>query len=93
VEPHVVEAGAQRGDAPVHHVARGDGVGARLGVDDRGAREQGQGGVVHHVTLRVQHAAVAVAGVFAEADIGPHQEIRQLGLQARMARGTMPSGA
>ena len=36
----LVERGAQRADAPVHHVARRDDVGAGRGLGDRGAREQ-----------------------------------------------------
>ena len=68
--PCVVERGAQRADAAVHHVARRDDVGAGRGLRDGGAREQLERGVVVDVAVLAQHAAVAVGGVLAQAQVG-----------------------
>ena len=51
LEAVVVERLADRGDAAVHHVARRDDVGARLGVAQRGAREQLDAAVVVHLAV------------------------------------------
>ena len=83
----VVERGAQRADAPVHHVARRDGVGAGLGLRDRGAGEQLERRVVVDDAVRAQHAAVAVARVLAQAQVGDHQQVRVRGLDR--ARGEL----
>ena len=70
----LVELVANRPDAPVHHVAGGDHVGAGFGLRDRGLGEQLDGDVV--VDLAVAHeAAVAVRGVLAQADVGDHGQL------------------
>src|SRR5262249_53798216 len=74
--PGVVERSAERGDAPVHHVARADGVGARVGVADRRAPEQLERLVVHDAVL-VDDAAVPVRRVLAEAHVGEEQQVRE----------------
>ena len=60
---------ADRGDPPVHHVARRDDVGAGLDVRDGRARDQLERRVVVDLPVR-DDAAVAVRGVLAEADVG-----------------------
>ena len=65
---------ADRADAAVHHVARRHGVRARLDVARRRAREQLERLVVLHLAV-AQHAAVAVARVLAEADVGDEHEV------------------
>ncbi len=51
---------ADRAHAPVHHVARADGVGAGVDVADRGPGEELEGRVVVHLAGLRDHAAVAV---------------------------------
>ena len=68
-------ARAQRADAAVHHVARRDGVGARGGLGDGGAREQLERRVVVDDAVGAQHAAVAVARVLAQAQVGDHEQV------------------
>ena len=77
VRPVVVERVADGGDAAVHHVAGGDDVGAALGVRDRHLGEQLEGDVVEHLTL-LDHAAVPVVGVLAEAHVGDDHQFREL---------------
>ena len=83
----LVERGAQRAHAAVHHVARRDRVGARLGLGDRGAREQLERLVVVDDAVGAQHAAVAVRGVLAQAEVGDDQQVRVGGLDR--ARGEL----
>ena len=83
----VVERGAQRADAAVHHVARRDGVGARLGLRDGGARQQLERQVVVDDAVGAQHAAVAVRGVLAQAQVGDDEQVRVGGLDR--ARGEL----
>ena len=83
----LVERGAQRADAPVHHVARRDGVGARGGLGDGGAGEQLERGVVVDDAVGAQHAAVAVARVLAQAQVGDHEQVGIGGLDR--ARGEL----
>ena len=71
---------ADRTDAAVHHVARRDGVGARVDVRDRRPREEVERLVVHDLAV-AQDAAVAVRGVLAEADVGDQDELRLLAPQ------------
>ena len=80
LEAVVVERLADRGDAAVHHVARRDDVGARLDVADGGAGEQLEAAVVVHLAVD-DHAAVAVRGVLAEADVGHQHELGEAGPQ------------
>ena len=79
----VVERGPDRADAAVHHVGRRDEVGARLGVRHGDAREQLDGRVVVDLAARTEHAARAVVGELAEADVG---DDRQLGRALRGSR-------
>ena len=67
---------ANRGDASVHHVARRDDVGSGLDVRDGRAREQLERRVVVDLSV-VDHAAVAVRRVFAQADVGDQQQLRK----------------
>ena len=83
----LVERGAQRPDAPVHHVARRHGVRAGLGLRDGGAGEQLERLVVVDHAVRPQHAAVAVARVLAQAEVGDHEQVRVRGLDR--ARGEL----
>ena len=69
---------ADRADAAVHHVARRDGVGAGFDVADGRPREQLERLVVRDLAV-ADHAAVAVRGVLAEADVGDEDELRVLG--------------
>ena len=80
VEPVVVQRGAERAHAAVHHVARRDGVGAGLGLGDRRAGEQLERLVVVDDAVGAQHAAVAVRGVLAQAEVGDDQQVRMGGL-------------
>src|SRR5438105_1048875 len=73
-ERRLVERLADGADAAVHHVRRCDHVRARLDVRHRGAREQLERGIVLHRTV-LDHTAVAVAGVLAEADVGDHEQV------------------
>ena len=77
VEAVLVERAADRADPAVHHVRRRDDVdaGLRRSVTRR-AREQFERRVVVDVARRVEHAAVAVIGVFAVAQIGDQQHVR-----------------
>ena len=75
LRPVVVERGAQRAHAAVHHVARRDGVRARLGLRDRRAGEQLERLVVVDDAVGAQDAAVAVRGVLAQAEVGEDQQV------------------
>ena len=69
---------ADGGDSAVHHVAGSDDVGSGSGERDGGFGEQMQGGIVlDFVILAVffHDSAVAVRGVFAEADVGYEDEL------------------
>src|SRR5438067_2463645 len=65
---------ADRPHAPVHHVRRRHHVGAGLDVRDGGAREQVEGRIVLDGAV-LDHAAVAVARVLAQADVGDHEQV------------------
>ncbi len=69
-KPRGIQLAADRADAAVHHVGRGDQVGAGLGVGEGGVGEEAEGGVVVNATRGIEHAAVAVGGVGAEANVG-----------------------
>ena len=74
----VVEAGADRPDHAIHHPAGGDHVGSCPGVTGGLAGEQLERGVVIDVDAGRrfgQHAAVAMIGVLANADVGDHQDV------------------
>ena len=74
-EAVLVERGADRADAPVHHVARRDDVGAGAGLRDRGARQQLDARVVVDRAVGAQQAAVAVARVLAQAHVGDDEQV------------------
>src|SRR2546421_5768677 len=74
-ERRLVERLADGAHAPVHHVGGRDHVGAGVRVRHRGTREQLEGRIVAHRTV-LDHAAVAVARVFAEADVGDDEQVR-----------------
>ena len=72
-DAHVLEAGfverpADRADAAVHHVGRGDHVAAGLGLHDRLPAEHVDRFVVHDVAVAHQ-AVLAVAGVRVEGHV------------------------
>ena len=78
-------------NAMIHHVARRDDIGARLGVGHRFAREQVERGIVVHVALGREQAAVAMIGVLTHAHVGHHQQLRILALDRahRFGHGTV----
>ena len=77
-QPSLSRALADGGDAAVHHVAGGDDVCAGLGLADGGAGQEFEGGVVvdfEAVAAFNDDAAVAVAGVLAETDVGDEDQL------------------
>ncbi len=78
-----VERLANRADPAVHHIARRDDVGSGGGVGKRAFHEQLDALVVQDVEMVAvdpSYAAVAVAHVFAQADIGDDEELGTFGL-------------
>lgn len=78
VEAGLIEGLADGADAAVHHIAGGDDIGAGFGVADGGFGEELEGGVILDGPVGAfffDNAAVAVAHVFAEADVGNDEEI------------------
>ena len=67
-------------DAAVHHVRGRDDVGAGFGMGERHLGQHLQGEVVVDVAV-LDDAAVTVAGVFAEADVGDDEQLRHLFLE------------
>ena len=65
-------------DAAVHHVRRRDNVGAGARVRKRLLRQNLECRVIRHFSV-LDDAAVAVIGVFAQADVGNDQQF-QIGL-------------
>ena len=96
VEAGGVERLADGADAAVHHVARRDDVGAGGGVRERGFHEQ-----LDLSSFRTwkwspsspRHAAMAMAHVFAETDIGDDDQLGTFALIARTACCTTPFSA
>ncbi len=83
----VVACGVERlsdcADAAVHHVARGDEVGTGGGMGERGFDEQRDALVIQNVEMVAvdpRDAAMAVAHVFAEADIRNDEQLGTFGL-------------
>ena len=69
---------ADRTDAAVHHVARRDDIRARLDVARSGSREQLERVVVLDLAVP-QDAAMPVARVLTQADVGDERQVRHLG--------------
>src|SRR5216684_5134083 len=68
-----VEFFANSGNATVHHVGGRDDIGAGAGVGQGLLGKDGDGGVVGNVAL-LDYTAVAVVGVFAEANVGDDEK-------------------
>ena len=66
---------ADRGDAAVHHVRRGDDVGAGRRLDQRLLGQDGDRLVVEDIAIVVGQAVMAVAGVGIERDVGQHADL------------------
>ena len=77
-EARRVERAADGADAAVHHVRGRDHVGAGPRVHDGHARQQLERGVVEDL-LALDHAAVAVRRVLAQADVGDDEQLAALG--------------
>ena len=86
-EVGVVEGRADASHHAVDHAARRDEVGARFRVRDRNTIEHLERLVIQNVTFGearvrpllapgVEHPAVAVVGVLAQADVGDHDQLR-----------------
>ena len=73
--PRLLERRADRADAAVHHVRRGDDVGAGLGLDQRLLDEDLDRVVVDDVAGLVDQAVVAVRGIGVERDVGQHADL------------------
>ena len=80
LEAVLIQLIADGGDAAIHHVGGRNDIGARLGQRYSGLRQQVERGIVIDVELVAipsHHAAVAVRGVLAQADVGDqHQLLR-----------------
>ena len=79
-EPALVEGVADRGDAAIHHVGGRDDVGPGGRVRNRRPHELLDGRIVGDLIVD-EDPAVAVIGVFAQADVGDDQHLRQLALE------------
>ncbi len=66
---------ADRADAAVHHVARGDDVHSGGCLRQRLLHQHGHGGLVHDVAGVVEQTVLAVRGVGVERHIGEHAEL------------------
>ena len=89
LRPSASSACADGADPPVHHVARRDDVDAGARLRDRRARQQLERRIVVDDAVGAQHAAVAVVGVLAQAQVGDHEQVRMRPLdrlQPRAAR-------
>ena len=81
-EPRLVQGGPHRPDHPIHHATGRHHVRAGAGVTDRLLGQQGQGRVVVHVLapcLVVDHTAMAVVGVLAQAHVRDNQQLGAAG--------------
>ena len=70
-----VQGGADRPHLAIHHAARRHDVRAGLGLGQRDAPVQLDGGVVLHLAIRPEYPAVAVVGVLVEAEVGHQDEL------------------
>ena len=76
-----IESFADGFDASVHHVGRGDEIGAGLGGEDRHLHERFDGAIVVHVRSGgVQDAVMSVRGVRIEGDVREDHRPRRLRL-------------
>ena len=78
IEATGIECFANRADATIHHVARRYHVRTCCGVRDGSFDEKLDGLVVENmemVAVNARDAAVAVAHVFAQADVGDDNEL------------------
>ena len=88
-----VQSFANDADAAVHHVGGSDDVGTGARVRDGLLGKDFERGIVGHFAV-FDDAAMAVVGVFAQANIGDDQTDFSLALRmASMARCTTPSAA
>ena len=76
LEAVFVEGRADGGDTAVHHIRRGDDIGAGLCLADGRPGQKGQGRVVIDV-MAAEFAAMAVAGVLAKTDIADDDQTGQ----------------
>ena len=76
----VLQRAPHRRDATVHHVGRGDDVGARVGVRQGLAHQHVDGFVVQHVARVVDDAVLSMRRVGVERDVGHDGETGQLRL-------------
>ena len=72
---------ADRADAPVHHVRRGDDVRARLGMRQRLLHQHADGFVVQHVAGLIHQTVLAVAGKRVERHVGNHAQFGEMRLE------------
>ena len=80
-EPGVVQSIANRPNAPVHHVRRGDAVGSGPRLRDRLAAQELDGLVIEDLAVVGDDAVVPVAVVRVERDVGVDLQVGELGLQ------------
>ena len=83
VETICVQRLANRADASVHHVARSHQIRAGGGVREGGLHEQLHALVVQHmevIAIHARDAAMAMAHVFAQANIRDHDQLRAVAL-------------
>jgi hypothetical protein len=82
-EAVLVQRGADRPDAPVHHVRRRDDVHARLRLRKGLLAQHRDRFIVHDVAGVVDEAVLAVARVRIERDVRHHAELREVLLEIR----------
>ena len=73
--PSRSSACADRADPAVHHVGRGDDVGAGRGLDQRLLDQHRAGRVVEHIARRVDQPVMAVRRIGIERDVGEHADL------------------
>ena len=80
------ERPADRADAAIHHVGRGDDVGARRRLVERLADQHLHRRVVRHISALVEQAVLPVAGVGIERNVGEHANAIAAGVAHRLDR-------
>lgn len=68
-------------DAAIVHVGRGDAMGAGFGIGHCDVADAVDGELIVKAAVVAEDAAVAVGGVFAEADVGNDEELRKAGAE------------